>query len=117
MKDKISMTTEATKVLLAAIKYAAVKNGGRQGGWKQAHQLDAIMFAIADENGADVKDYDNTPLREIINKLCNASATRQQLESQGVIDKSITGGNGSKVKLFAGFDLEEDEQAPDNQPK
>jgi hypothetical protein len=109
------MTTEATKVLFAAIKYAAAKHGGRSGGWKQAHQLDAIMYAIADENGANVKEYDGTPLREIINKLCNASATRQQLETQGVIDKS-TAPKGSRVKLFAGFDLDEDEQTPDNAP-
>lgn len=97
-----TISPEAVKEILSATQFALKRNGGKDGGWASKQQVDAIMAAIAAENGSAPEDYDGTVLKEVVSFFANASATAQYMEKHGVIAKRAQRG-GAKPNIFAGF--------------
>ncbi len=102
MNESKQISEPAKKSILAATKAALERNGGKSGGWAGKQQVDAIMQAIAEENGSTLADYDGTALREVVVFFSNASATAQYLEKNNVIDKR-TARIAKRENIFAGF--------------
>ena len=102
MNASKQMSEEAKSRILKATKVALDRNGGKAGGWAGKQQVDAIISAIADEVGGEMKDYDDSALREVVNFFSNASATAQYMEKTGVIEKRV-GRTAKRENIFAGF--------------
>ena len=102
MNEPKVISETAKKSILAATKAALERNGGKDGGWATKQQIDAIMTAVAEENGSALADYDGTALREVVTFFANASATAQYLEKNNVISKR-TQRVAKRENIFAGF--------------
>ena len=102
MTEPTKISAAATTSILAATKAAMGRNGGKDGGWASKQQVDAILTAVAEENGSTLTDYDGSVLREVITFFSNASATAQYLEKNNVINKRTTR-VAKRENIFAGF--------------
>lgn len=103
MNEPTKISDAAKATILNATKAALNRNGGKDGGWAGKHQVDAILSAVAEENGSTLVGYDGTPLREVISFFANASATAQYMEKNGVINKR-TSRVAQRENIFAGFE-------------
>ena len=96
---------ETTKLIHAAVKFAL--NGKRDESWTSKHQIRAMAFIMANENGSNPEDYfaDGVvnPTIEAMKFFGNASANRQTLEKAKVIDETTSKGP-KRSNLFAGFE-------------
>ena len=104
MNEQTQPTDATTTLIHKAVKFAL--DGKRNESWTSRHQLRAIAFVIADENGGDVNDYlksDNV-LSAAVKFFGNASANRQTLEKANVIDQSVGGKGAKRTNMFAGYE-------------
>lgn len=100
MNEAKVISEPAKKSIQAAVKM--VLNGDKNHGWVGKDAVSAILCLIAEENGADVKDYVGSDLAMAIDFFINPSATAQYLEKNNVINKR-EGRITKRENIFAGF--------------